>query len=179
MNRFQKPVLMDRQPHLFCANQGNVRRKGRANLALKSLHRPTGQIGVQKLVCIARRYVFKINVFHTAGILEYIVRHFPQRIHYFTILLYFLIAQTVLGISEPLCSRTSDKKDTTPGRMKVCANIPVGGRVYKIIIRIDPKKARKNRPNGAHGYAQKRCLPICTMSGRDQIHLLVAVTGLK
>ena len=143
MNRFQKPVLMDRQPHLFCAKQGNVRRKGRANLALKSLHRPTGQIGVQKLVCIARRYVFKINVFHTAGILEYIVRHFPQRIHYFTILLYFLIAQTVLGISEPLCSRTSDKKDTTPGRMKVCANIPVGGRVYKIIIRIGPKKARK------------------------------------
>lgn len=47
------------------------------------------------------------------------------------------------GVSEPLCSRTSDKKDTTPGRMKVCANIPVGGRVYKIIIRIDPKKARK------------------------------------
>lgn len=47
------------------------------------------------------------------------------------------------GVSEPLCSRSSDKKDTTPGRMKVCANIPVGGRVYKIIIRIDPKKARK------------------------------------
>ena len=63
--------------------------------------------------------------------------------------------------------------------MKVCANIPVGGRVYKIIIRIDPKKSKKNRPNGAHGYAQKRCLPICTISGRDQIHLLVAVTGLK
>lgn len=68
---------------------------------------------------------------------------FPQRIHYFTILLYFLIAQTVPGVSEPLYSRSSDKKDTTPGRMKVCANIPVGGRVYKIIIRIDPKKARK------------------------------------
>lgn len=47
------------------------------------------------------------------------------------------------SVSEPLCSRSSDKKDTTPGRMKVCANIPVGGRVYKIIIRIDPKKARK------------------------------------
>ena len=34
-------------------------------------------------------------------------------------------AETVPGVSEPLCSRSSDKKDTTPGRMKVCANIPV------------------------------------------------------
>lgn len=143
MNRFQKPVLMDRQPHLFCAKQGNVRRKGRANLALKSLHRPTGQIGIQKLVCIARRYVFKIDVFPYG-------RH--PRIHrppfsptdplfYDTALLPH--RSNGSGVSEPLCSRSSDKKDTTPGRMKVCANIPVGGRVYKIIIRIDPKKARK------------------------------------
>lgn len=115
MNRFQKPVLMDRQPHLFCAKQGNVRRKGRANLALKSLHRPTGQIGVQKLVCIARRYVFKINVFHTAGILEYIVRHFPQRIHYFTILLYFLIAQTVPASRSRYAAALLTKKTRRPG----------------------------------------------------------------
>ena len=46
------------------------------------------------------------------------------------------------GVSEPLC-RSSDKKRHDARRMKVCANIPVGGRVYKIIIRIDPKKARK------------------------------------
>lgn len=28
-------------------------------------------------------------------------------------------------------------------------------------------------------YAQKRCFPICTISGRDHIHALVAVAGLK
>ena len=28
-------------------------------------------------------------------------------------------------------------------------------------------------------YAQKRCFPMTTSSGRDQIHLLVAVAGLK
>lgn len=47
------------------------------------------------------------------------------------------------------------------------------------------ENARKNNlPPSAEGgkgasHAQKRCLPICTISGRDQIHWLVAVTGLK
>lgn len=57
-------------------------------------------------------------------------------------------------------------------------------RVYKIIIFVYAKKSKVKfsvAPAEITGtfQAQKRCLPICTISGRDQIHLLVAVTGLK
>ena len=49
-------------------------------------------------------------------------------------------------------------------RFKIFASRPKGGRQnYPLIFR----------------YEQKRCLPMVTISGRDQIHLLVAVAGLK
>ena len=37
---------------------------------------------------------------------------------------------------------------------------------------------RTKRADGRF-YAQKRCLPMVSSSGLDQIHLLVAVAGLK
>ena len=56
--------------------------------------------------------------------------------------------------------------------------------VYKIIIFVYAKKSKVKFPailaEFAYAFqAQKRCFPICTISGRDQIHWLVAVTGLK
>lgn len=44
---------------------------------------------------------------------------------------------------------------------------------YRVVCRLSTAE----RMNSSH--AQKRCLPIWTISGRDQIHWLVAVTGLK
>ena len=45
--------------------------------------------------------------------------------------------------------------------------------IYRVVCRLSTAE----RMNSSH--AQKRCLPIWTISGRDQIHWLVAVTGLK
>lgn len=57
-------------------------------------------------------------------------------------------------------------------------------RVYKMIIFIYAKKSKVKFPAIPAEFAcafqaQKRCLPICTISGRDHIHWLVAVAGLK
>lgn len=44
-----------------------------------------------------------------------------------------------------------------------------------------PLRYLRGAPRGCHisAHEQKRCLPMVTISGRDQIHLLVAVAGLK
>ena len=42
-----------------------------------------------------------------------------------------------------------------------------------------PEKKPSAVAEGFWCYEQKRCLPMVTISGRDQIHLLVAVAGLK
>ena len=59
------------------------------------------------------------------------------------------------------------------------AIVEVGAKLLGELCRHDDWLPEQAARVPAHGYAQKRCLPICTISGRDQIHLLVAVTGLK
>lgn len=76
---------------------------------------------------------------------------------------------------------------TTNRRLEIC-QLPVDRGLFAYKMQAGtcslPAFYRIGRPSvhreaAKISHAQKRCLPICTISGRDQIHWLVAVTGLK